>query len=306
MSDHTVTQHNSNRGVWQILLAAIFWGTVGITTQALYNLSSTNPLSIGFFRLGIGALILLAVCWRLLGRRIVKIKPRDALLMFLMGLMLAAYQACYFTAITYSGVAVASLVTICTTPVIVALVSITLARERITRTVGVALISALCGTVLLVFARSGAGILHASIIGILFALAAACGYASQILGGRLLTHHYHPLHINAVTFATGTVTLLILALSTRFVLSYPLQGWLLLLYLGSVPTAISYALFLIGMRTTSATITSIVTLVEPLTASLLAWLLFGEQLGPLGLLGGLLLVGAILLLMRKPRPLVAA
>lgn len=79
-------------------------------------------------------------------------------------------------------------------------------------------------------------------------------------------------------------------------LSYPPAGWLLLLYLGVVPTALAYALFLLGMRHIAATAASIVTLLEPLVAAGLAWLLLGERLGPLGLLGATLLLGAVALL----------
>lgn len=55
-------------------------------------------------------------------------------------------------------------------------------------------------------------------------------------------------------------------------------------------------LFTFGMRQTSATTASIVALLEPLTAAGLAWLLFGERLGPLGLVGGALLLAAVTLL----------
>ncbi|NEQ26627.1 MAG: EamA family transporter, partial [Microcoleus sp. SIO2G3] len=48
-----------------------------------------------------------------------------------------------------------------------------------------------------------------------------------------------------------------------------------------------------------ATLASITTLLEPLTSTLLAWLFFKERLGFFGLLGGMLLVGAILLLFRN-------
>jgi len=82
------------------------------------------------------------------------------------------------------------------------------------------------------------------------------------------------------------------------VVSYPTAGWLLLLHLGLLPTALAYVLFLFAMRHTSATVASIVTLLEPLTSTVLAWALFGEQLGPLGLPGALLLLGAIGLLYR--------
>jgi len=63
-----------------------------------------------------------------------------------------------------------------------------------------------------------------------------------------------------------------------------------------VPTALAYGLFLTGMRATPATVASIATLLEPLTATLLAWVLFGERLGPLGLAGTALLLTAMAVL----------
>jgi drug/metabolite transporter, DME family len=46
---------------------------------------------------------------------------------------------------------------------------------------------------------------------------------------------------------------------------------------------------------------SIVTICEPLTAALLAWILFHEELGPFGLPGAGLLLGAIAIIMLVPR-----
>ena len=299
MSQLITPEQPSRSGLGFILGAAISWGTVGITTQALYRISSTNALSIGFFRLAIAALLLLVICWWLLGRRITQIKRGDAIVMLLLGSLLALYQACYFAAIASFGIAVATLITLCTAPVIVTLASLTLTRERVTGKTVIALLCSVSGTGLLVAARSTSGVLSPSLIGILFALIASCGYAGVIFGGRRLASRYHPLHINAVAFGAGAIVLLCLALPTRFVMSYQAEGWLLLLYLGSIPTALAYGLFMLGIRSTSATITSIVTLCEPLTSALLAWLFFGERLGALGLLGALLLVSAILLLASK-------
>ena len=76
-------------------------------------------------------------------------------------------------------------------------------------------------------------------------------------------------------------------------LGYPASGWLLLLYLGCVPGALGYTLFQTGMRSLTATVASIVTMCEPLTAALLAWILFREELGPFGLLGAGFLLGAM-------------
>ncbi|MBA3825957.1 MAG: DMT family transporter, partial [Ktedonobacterales bacterium] len=144
---------------------------------------------------------------------------------------------------------------------------------------------------------------HGSILwGALLASGSALGYALVTLMGRALVR-YHPLQTMTVGFATGALTLLPLALATGFVVRYPPVGWLLLIYLGSVPTALAYSLFLAGIARTPATVASITTLLEPLTATILAAIIFGERLTPLGLVGAALLLSAVVVLARlRPAP----
>jgi drug/metabolite transporter, DME family len=289
------------RGIGLIALAGILWGTVGVATQSIYQLSATaNPLSIGFFRLAFAAPALLIACLFILGRSALRIAPRDAAVMAIMGIMLALYQVCFFTAISYAGVTIATLVTLCTAPVMVAVLSAIFIRERPDRNTILALVGALTGTILLVGAPASGSAYANILLGVLFALGSGFGYAVLAIAGRRVAERAHPVQTNAVAFFTGALLLLLLTLpSGGPVLTYPTAGWGLLLYLGLVPTALGYVLFLIGMRTTQATVASIVTLVEPLTATFLAWRLFGEQLGPLGLVGALLLMGALVMLARR-------
>ncbi|HJZ45856.1 MAG TPA: EamA family transporter [Roseiflexaceae bacterium] len=289
----------SRRGLLLIVLAAVLWGTVGVTTKTIYGLSDTNPLSIGFFRLAFSAPALLAACWRVLGRRMFRVTARDLGLMLLMGALMAFYQVCYFAAIARVGVAIAVLVTLCTAPVMVALLSALLLRERLTGAVLLALACALAGTAMLVWVRPGTGgAPRDALAGVLLALGSAFGYSMIALCSRALAGRYHALQPITFGFAGGAVLLLPFALATGFVATYPASGWALLLYLGLVPTALAYVLFLSGIRRITATVASIVTLIEPLTSTMLAWLLFGEQLGPLGVFGAALLLGAIGLLYR--------
>jgi drug/metabolite transporter, DME family len=60
-----------------------------------------------------------------------------------------------------------------------------------------------------------------------------------------------------------------------------------------VPTAAAYILYVIGLRTTPVTVSGILTLVEPLTATLLGVLFFGDRLGTAGVLGAGLLVSTV-------------
>ncbi|HEX6544536.1 MAG TPA: EamA family transporter [Ktedonobacterales bacterium] len=292
----SVAETDQRSRLWLIVIAAVLWGTVGITTQSLYRLTPTNPLSVGFFRLAIAAPVLSLGCWAVLGRHSLRIARRDLARVALIGAMLALYQVCYFAAIARVGVTIATLVTLCLAPVLVALLSVVFLNERPTRRVLVALICALAGITAMVGFGGSSAHVSADLVGILLACGSAFGYALVALLGRSLARRYHPLQINAIAFATGALVLLPLALMTGFVVSYPAQGWLLLAYLGLVPSALAYALFLSGMRTTPATIASIVTLLEPLTATVLAALLFGERLGPLGLIGAGLLLAAMVVL----------
>ncbi|HXH83468.1 MAG TPA: EamA family transporter, partial [Candidatus Tectomicrobia bacterium] len=76
-------------------------------------------------------------------------------------------------------------------------------------------------------------------------------------------------------------------------------GWPWLLYLGGVTTAAAYAAHTTGLRNVPAAAAGVVALLEPLTATLLGVLLFGETLGMLGVAGAALLFAALGLLLRS-------
>jgi DME family drug/metabolite transporter len=283
------------------MLTAMLWGSVGIAGKALYSLSATNPLSVGFFRMAFSAPVLLLACRWLLGRAAFRVARRDLAVMLLLGGAMAAYQVCYFSAIARLGVTVAVLIDICTAPVMVALLSALLLRERLTLAVLIALVYALLGIVFLVGGQSGGAITTTTDTpGVLLALGAGLSYAAVTLSGRALAGRYHALQPIAIGFTAGTLVLLpCTLLTTGMVVSYPPAGWLLLVYLGLIPTTLGYLLFLSGLRFTTATVASITTLLEPLTAAVLAWAIFGEQIGRYGLLGAALLLGAMLILFRS-------
>jgi len=296
------SRHNSRGDFLLIVFASVSWGTVGVANRILYNYGTTNALSLTFLRLAFAAPLFFITSWISLKRRLFDIKRRDLGTMMLMGCLIALSQTFYIAAISYSGVSVSTLIAICAAPVIVALLSALIARERLTLMTLIALVAAIGGTVLLIATPSQSSIaVNISLLGALLAFFSACGYAGFIFCGRQLTGNYHPLQISTVSFGTRALLLLVCALSTRLVLAYPPAGWLIFLYLGSIPTALGYGLFQVGIRSLSATLASIVTMCEPLTAALLAWLLFHEELGPSGLLGAILLLGAMAIIILVPK-----
>lgn len=286
----------ARNGLSFIMFAAVMWGTVGITTKTLYGLSATNPLSIGFFRLALSLPVLIAVCWTTQKRQMFAVAGRDLSLMLLIGMMTALYQVCYFGAIERTGVAVATLVTLCTAPVMVAVISVFITRQRPSAYVLMALAGALAGTAILVGFQENAGESSADTSGILLALGSAFGYSMVTLASRKLAGRYHPFQSIAISFSFGAVILFVFAVTQGIVLNYTPIGWSLLFYLGTVPTALAYVLFIAGMRSTTATVASIGTLLEPLVATTLAWLILGERFSPMGFVGVALLSGSLVIL----------
>jgi len=281
-------------GLLMIMVSAILWGTVGIFVQTIYTLSEGNSFSIGFLRLAISLPVLFFACARtLVGWQMLQIAKRDLALMLLTGAMTAFYQVCYFTSISYIGVATATLITLCTAPVWVALLASLILHERFTLGILLAGLCAVGGTALLVNVQPGQITVRSQILGVCLALSSALAYASVTLCSRLLSRRYHPLQSLTVSFFAGAVFLLPIALITGLVLQYPFVGWIALLYLGIVTTAFAYVLYFSGIRHTPATVASIATLLEPLTSTILAWWLLGENLGTSGIIGGVLLLIAI-------------
>lgn len=292
------SQPTPRRDFLLIVCASISWGTVGLANHIISASGTSNALSLSFLRLAIATPLFVFASWLRLGRGFLRIKPRDCGVMLLMGSLIALSQACYVASLASAGVGISTLIAICVAPIIIALCSTFVTREPLTPLTLLSLVAALSGTALLVSTRLQTAV---SLLGILLALLSACGYAGFILCGRLLTQSYHPLQISTVAFGTGALVLLVCAASTKLVLAYPVGSWLILLYLGCIPTALGYGIFQLGIRSLSATVASIVTMCEPLTAAILAWIFLQEQPGPVGVLGAGFLLGAMLLILLAPK-----
>jgi DME family drug/metabolite transporter len=286
----------SRSGVWLVLIAAFLWGTIGIATQAIYQLETTTSLFINLARTLIAAPVILALCWRIIGGRMFVVRPRDLLIMLVSGALLALSHAAYFAAIRAAGVTIPTLLTICIAPLMVAALSALLRLEKLTRRTAAALCCALLGAVLLVGLQGDTQSQADLLVGALYSLAAAASYGSAIVCGRFLAADYHPLQVTAFGFCAGAAVLIALNLASGIAAFQTPQGWLLAIYLGLVPTALAYALFQMGLRSVPATTASIISMLDPLVAAALAWLLFGEMLTLAGIVGALLLLGSILFL----------
>lgn len=283
---------HAGAGVLLVITAALLWSTVGVAGAIVHERSGLTPVQIGFWRLAAGAAGTLPL---LLRHGAVRALRPDRARLAGVGIALAAYQACYFAAVTLAGVSLATLVTLGIAPVLVAVGSRVLLGEAPERATVMALVAALAGLALLVGAPAPGVGSPVVLAGAGLALGSALGYAGVTLVSRRRDHGA-VAQFAAASFCIGAAAALPLTLWDGLALPRDAVTLLLLVYLGAGPTALAYVAFFRGLRTVRATTAAVLTLIEPAAATLLAVVLLGERLGPWGLVGATVLMGTAALL----------
>jgi DME family drug/metabolite transporter len=288
------TSTASARGFLLVVLAAACWGTSGLCADVVARRTGLDPLDIAWHRMAVGAVVLVAV--HLASRRRAATASRAPLSravrlrLLLVGAGLAAYQCAFFTAIPAAGVSIATLVALGLAPLLVAVGSALLGHGRPDRATSAALAVALAGLVLLVGVSANGDAGHAVLLGALSAVGCAIAYAAVVIASAGVPDG---VPTTTVGFAVGALLLTAVALVAGLDLTGDPLGLALLVYLGTVPSALAYGLFFTGVRVVPAAVASIGTLLEPLTATALATVLLGERLSPTALAGGALMLGAV-------------
>ena len=112
--------------------------------------------------------------------------------------------------------------------------------------------------------------------------------------------------ITAATMSVAAVVLIPGGLALTYLRGASLtttdtKSWLTMIYLGVVTMGVAYAVFFTGLRSTSSEAAMVATLIEPVTAVLIAVAFLGERLTLAGLVGCLLILTAIASLGRQTR-----
>ena len=170
---------------------------------------------------------------------------------------------------------IATLVALGLAPLLIAVGAALLGHGRRTATV-VALAVALMGLVLLVGISAGADTGTTVVLGAL-AVGSALGYAVVTLAGAGVPAG---VPVTLAGFVGGALLLTPVALAVGLRFTTEPVALAVLLYLGVVPSALAYTMFFTGLRTVPGAVASIVTLLEPLTATALATAFLGERLEP--------------------------
>jgi len=288
-------------GIVALVFACLLWGTTGTTATFLPD--DVSPLAVGAATMGIGGTLLLISAPRLSGGVLRDPVGRRWAAIGAIGVVV--YPLAFYTGMDLVGVAVGNVVALGSGPVFAALIEWVVERDRLSARWLVSTALAVLGITLLAFGRHEGGAASSpagAALGVGVGLLAGLAYALYTYASSRAIRAGHPSRgVMGGMFGLGAVPLL----AVLAVIGAPLmQSWSsigLSAYLVLGPMFIAYLLFGIGLRSVRSSTATTITLLEPVFATVLAVIVVGERLTPVGWVGfGLVLVGlAVLVTARR-------
>ena len=277
--------------------AAIAAAVVAVSFASIFiRWSASDAITIAFYRLGFATLIVLPYAAIDRATPLQSLARRDLLLMAGIGVVLAAHFAFWITSLKTYGVTVASSVVLVTShPVMVAVVSHFLFRERVRAMTAVGIALGFSGVVAI--AVADLGVSTATLAGDLAALMGGVMAGVYFLAGRRVRQRVSLPVYAFVVYGTAAIALLGLAGATgKLAPAGDLPRELLLFgALAIVPQIGGHTLYNWALRFVTAPVVSVSLVGEPVGSSLLAWLLLKEVPSNLIVIGALLALAGIFL-----------
>ncbi len=280
-------------GYIYIVMAGCLWATTGSFVKTLYTLQLT-PLQVAMLRAPIAFLALLIVMLIFRRGRYLRMAPRDLPLVAVMGLIgVSVFSALYFYTIQITTITRAVLL-LYSSPIVVTLIARIIFKELLVKAKVAALLFSIAGIAVLTKIYNPSS-LSIPALGIITGLGAALSYALFSLIGKSLLKRFSPWTVNLYTFGFGFLFLIPIANPSPSILHIPMQGWLFLVSMAMVSSLAAFSCFYKGLSMVEVSRASIILNIEPVIASSLGFLIFGETPGLAVFIGGtLILLGAIL------------
>lgn len=268
-------------------------GVVGVSISAILVRYSQAPSVItAVYRLGWTVLLLLPAVLLRFREELLRVRWRDVLLCTLSGICLALHFLTWFESLKWTGVAV-STVLVSTEVIFTALGFAFFLKGRIPPLGVAAILLAFGGSVVLALAG---GVQGSQLYGNLLALSAAAFVALYTLIGRIQRGYLSTTIYTFLTYLACFLTLLLMAVcSGTPLVGYGGREWLIGLGLAVLCTLMGHSLFSWCLKYLSPAYVSAVKLCEPVFSGLLAVPLFGEIPTLVQMLGGVIILGAVLL-----------
>lgn len=286
------------KGVTLVLLAGTFWSIGGIVVRLI---EQATPWQIVFYRsLALAVTLAVVILWRQRGGWLRALR-RSGVIAAVAGFCLSLGFACWIFALMHTTVANA-LFLLATQPFLTAMLAFLVLGERVRRITWLSMSLALIGVGLMM----SAGIALGALFGNLMGLGAALGFATFTVA---LRHGRHVDMFPAVWWAGFFASLLAGSMLLGSGQSFGMSGWDLgmCIILGVVQIGFGLMAYTAGSRYLPAAELALLSITEVVLGPIWAWLGVGEVPSGLTLLGGTIVLAAVVWRalhgFREPAPL---
>ncbi len=278
-----------------LAFAALLLGAAAIAFAPIFvRLADTGPTASAFWRVAL-ALVPLWM-WAGMSPRAERNRALPWKPLVIAGVCFAGDLGAWHVSVMYTTVANSTLEANFA-PVFVTLGAWLLFRQRVSRLFLVALAVTLAGAILLIgpnFALGGRALLGDA-LGVLTAVF----YAGYMLAIKSASVRTTTAYLMAVTTTVAAIALFPYGLATADVfMPQSASGWLVLAGLALIPQILGQSLIAYGFAHLPASFSSVSLLLQPVLAAVYAWVLLGEAVGPVQMLGGLVVLAGIYLARR--------
>ncbi|MFZ5857721.1 MAG: DMT family transporter [Chloroflexota bacterium] len=276
-------------GILLIAISAASFGTLAIFGKFLYA-DGLDTFTLLFLRFLFAASVMTLI---LVLRR--EPLPRGRVLAQLIGMGALGYAGqsfSYLSAIKYASAGLVALL-LYLYPMFVFILSVIFLREKVTWPKALALTLALIGAALTANPQGG------QMLGIFYAILAAVIYSVYIIVGAGVMKQVSAIQSSLVIFTSAAAVYGTLTLVNGAHFPQSSSGWWSLAGIVIVATVIPVATFLAGLERIGPTNASLLSTLEPVVTVLLAAWLFGERLEALAIIGGALILVAVVVLTRN-------
>jgi drug/metabolite transporter (DMT)-like permease len=285
--------------------AATLWAVNGVISKVIIESGGIAAQRLTEVRTT-GAFLLLAAALGVARPASLRLRRRELPMLLVFGVLgLAFVQWFYFEAISRLDIGVALLIQYIA-PVLVALWARFVYHEPVRRRIWAALALSILGIALLVELWSG---LTLDSLGVAAALGSAATFAVYILSAERAVTRRDPISLVCYGFLLASIFWAVLQPWTSFPVelvdeSVSLLGrleelslpvWLLMGWMVVLGTIVPFALLAASLRHITASRAAITAMFEPVAATVFAFAWLGESLTAFQLVGGLVVLGAILL-----------
>ena len=284
-------------GVVAILFSAVVWGTTGTAATFAPDVSAA---AIGAAAMGVGGFAQALVAARGIARSRAALWNQRRLLV-VGAFSVAIYPLAFYGAMRLAGVTVGTVITIGSAPLLSALIEYLLDRRHLTLRWAMGALVGLIGMLLICVAEN---LSHGEVVGgdsvpvgVFLGLVGGLTYALYSWSARkMMLQGTRSSVAMGATFGLGGLLLMPVLIATGGPFLASWTNAAVGIYMAAVPMFLGYLAFGVGLARVQASMATVITLLEPVVAVVLAVLIIEERLPNIGWIGVVMVVGCLVII----------